>query len=103
MLGLNTLRKMGSFTVHPSITIETIDIHPEPQNLAKYNKKHVESMANSQGAAGPAKQTEHTMPAEDTVTSKEKGYVSPDTNNLKFFQKYTVSHMTGWMLTSIPW
>ena len=85
MLGLNTLRKMGIFTVHPSITIETIDIHPEPQNLAKYDKKQVKSVANSQGAAGPAKQTQHTMPAEDTMTSKEKGYVSPDANKLKFF------------------
>ena len=75
---------MGIFTVHPSITI---DIHHEPQNLAKYDKKQVESMANSQGAAEPAKQTQHTMPAEDTRTSKEKGYVSPDTNKLKSFSE----------------
>ena len=39
-------------------------------------------MADSQGAAGPAEQTQHTKPAEDTMTSKEKGYVSPDTNKL---------------------
>ena len=87
MLGLNTLRKMGIFTVQPCITIETIDLHPEPQILAKYDKKQVESMANSQGAAGPAKQTQNTMPTEDTMTSKEKGYVSPDTNQLKSFSE----------------
>ena len=31
LLGLNTLRKMGIFTVHPSITIKAIDINPEPR------------------------------------------------------------------------
>ena len=45
-------------------------------------------MANSQGAAGPAKQTQHTMPAEDTMTSKEKGYVSPDANKLESFSEW---------------
>ena len=49
------LSRMGIFTVHPSITIEITEIHPEPQNLTMYDKKQVESMANSQGAAGPAK------------------------------------------------
>ena len=44
-------------------------------------------MANSQGAAGPAKQTQHTMPAKDTMTSKEKGYVNPDTNKLISFSE----------------
>ena len=67
--------------------MKTIDIHPEPQNLATYDKKQVGSMANSQGAAGAAKQTQHTMPAEDTMTSKEKGYVRPDTNKLKSFSE----------------
>ena len=43
-------------------------------------------MANSQSAAGPVKQTQQTMPAEDTITSKEKGYVSPNANKLKCFQ-----------------
>ena len=73
--------------VYPSIIIETIDIQPEPQNLAKHDKKQVESMANSQGATGPSKQTQHTMLAEDTTTSKEKGYVSLDTNKLKSFSE----------------
>ena len=62
-------------------------------------------MANSQGAAGPAKQTRHTMPAEDTMTSKEKWYVSPDTNNLKSFsewlgpEEYDVTN--GWVNVDI--
>ena len=56
---------MGIFTVHPNKTIEKNYIHPEPQNGAKYDKKQVELMANSQGAAGPTKQTQHIMPAED--------------------------------------
>ena len=50
---------MGIFTEHPSVTIETIDIHPEPQKLARYNKKQVQSMANSEGAAGPVNETQH--------------------------------------------
>ena len=41
-------------------------------------------MADSQGVAGPAKQAQHTMPAEDSMTSKEKWYVSPDTIKLKY-------------------
>ena len=79
---------MGIFTVHPSITNETINIHPEPQNLAKYDKKWEESMADSQGGAGPAKQTQHTMLAEDTMTSKEKGYVSSDTNKVESLSEW---------------
>ena len=46
-------------------------------------------MANSQGTAGPAKQTQNTMLAEDIMTSKEKGYVSPDANKLGVFFRMT--------------
>ena len=78
---------MRIFTVHPTITIETNDINPEPLNMAMNEKKQVESMVNSQGEHGPTKQSQHTMPVEDTMTSKEKGYVSPDTNKLKSFSE----------------
>ena len=42
-------------------------------------------MADSQDAAGPAKWTQHTMPAEYTMTFKEKGYVCLDTKKLDLF------------------
>ena len=67
LLDLNA-RKMGIFIGHPSVTLETIDIHPEPQNLARYDQKQVESRANSQSVAGPANETQHTRPAEESMT-----------------------------------
>ena len=71
LLGLNTLRKMEIFIEHPSVTTETSEIHPELQNLTRYDKKHMESMDNSQGAAEPAKQTQHIIQAEPTMTCAE--------------------------------
>ena len=89
LLGLNTLRKMGIFTEPPGVTTETTEIYPEPQNLTSYDKKLVESVANSQGAAGPTKQTQHNIPAEDTMTYTEQGYVSPDNNESRVFFRIT--------------
>ena len=39
--------------------METVDICPEPQNLARYEQKQMESKATSQNAAGPAKDSAH--------------------------------------------
>ena len=49
---------MGALTEQPRVTIETTYIHPEPQKLAKYHQKKVESKANSQGAAAKVEDTE---------------------------------------------
>ena len=47
----------------------------------------VKPVAHSQGAAGPTKQTQHNMPAKDTMTCTEQGYVSPDNNESEIFSK----------------
>ena len=52
---------MGIIIEHPCVKSETIYIKPEPQKLAWYDKKQIGSMANSQDAVGPAKETQHTM------------------------------------------
>ena len=50
LLGLNAMRKFGLFTKHPRISIETVDLIPSTQNLAKHETKEVTA---SQGATGP--------------------------------------------------
>ena len=50
LLGLNAMRKFGLFTKHPRISIETVDLFPSTQHLAKHETKEVTA---SQGAAGP--------------------------------------------------
>ena len=45
------MRKFGLFTKHPRISIETIDLFPSTQNLARCETKEVTA---SQGAVGPA-------------------------------------------------
>ena len=50
LLGPNTIRKFGLFTKHPRISIETVDLFPSTQNLARCEVKEVTA---SQGAAGP--------------------------------------------------
>ena len=42
LLGLTVLRKMGLFHKHRLMIIETIDIHQELRNLAKYDSKVVD-------------------------------------------------------------
>ena len=51
LLGLNAMRKFGLFTKHPRISIETVDLFPSTQNLARCETKEVTA---SQGAVGPA-------------------------------------------------
>ena len=50
LLGLNAMRKFGLITKHPRISIETVDLFPSTQNLARCEKKEVTA---SQGAVGP--------------------------------------------------
>ena len=49
LLGLNAMRKSGLFTKHPRISIETVDLFPSTQNLAKHETKEVTA---SQGVSG---------------------------------------------------
>ena len=44
------MRKFGLFTKHPRISIETLDLFPSTQNLARQETKEVTA---SQGASGP--------------------------------------------------
>ena len=44
------MRKFGLFTKHPRISIETVDLFPSTQNLARHETKEVTA---SQGALGP--------------------------------------------------
>ena len=62
---------------------------PKPQNLARYDREQMESMANNQGAPRPANETQHTMATEDTMTSTEQWYLSPDNNNESVFFRMT--------------
>ena len=50
LLGFNTMRKLGLFTKHPRISMETVDLFPSTQNLARCEAKEVTA---SQGAVGP--------------------------------------------------
>ena len=50
LLGLNAMRKFGLFTKHPRISMDTVDLFPSTQNLAKHETKEVTA---SQGASGP--------------------------------------------------
>ena len=50
LLGLNAMRKFGLFTKHPRISIETVDLFPSTENLARYETKEVTAR---QGASGP--------------------------------------------------
>ena len=50
LLGLNAMRKFGLFTKYPRVSIETVDLFPSTQNLARHETKEVTA---SQGASGP--------------------------------------------------
>ena len=44
------MRRFGLFTKHPRENIETVDLFPSTQNLARHETKEVTA---SQGASGP--------------------------------------------------
>ena len=50
LLGLNAMRKFGLFTKHPRISIETVDLFPSTQYLARCETKEVTAR---QGASRP--------------------------------------------------
>ena len=71
LLGLNAMRKFGLFTKHPRISIETVDLFPSTQNLAKHETKEVTA---SQGASGPVIESA-------TGTKVTSGHMYEMTNN----------------------
>ena len=50
MLGLTLLRKMGLFHKHRLMIIETIDIHQEQKNLARYDSKVMDKCTNEKSS-----------------------------------------------------
>ena len=71
LLGLKTMWKFGLFTKHPRINIETVDLFPSTQNLARCEAKEVTA---SQGAAGPVTESA-------TGTKVTPGHMYEMTNN----------------------
>ena len=47
LLGLPTMRKMGLFTDHKLMNVETVDIHAEYRNLARYESNN-DRMSNNE-------------------------------------------------------
>ena len=80
LLGLNTPRKKSLFTKYPKMSTETIDIHPEQQNLARCDPKEVASTIH-QGVAAPGKEAHHPWQANNNLISKDQGYVKPSNIN----------------------
>ena len=71
LLGPNAMRKFGLFTKHPRISIETVDLFPRTQNLARCETKEVTAR---QGASRPIIQSA-------TGTKVTSGHRYERTNN----------------------
>ena len=71
LLGLNAMRKFGLFTKHPRISIETVDLFPSTQNLARCEAKEVTAR---QDASGPIIESA-------TGTKVTSGHMYEMTNN----------------------
>ena len=80
LLGLTTMRKFGLLTKRPRISIETVDLFPSTQNLARCEAKEVTA---SQGAAGPAAGIQYSRPADYMITPTGRGYVNQKHINKK--------------------
>ena len=80
LLCLNTMRKLGLFTKHPTISTETVDLFTSTQNLARCEAKEVTA---SQGAAGPAAEIQCSRPADYMITPTGRGYVNQKHINKK--------------------
>ena len=75
LLGLNAMRKFGLFTKYPRISIETVDLFPSTQNLARCETKEVTA---SQGTVGPVIESA-------TGTKVTSGHMCEMTNNEKMY------------------
>ena len=74
LLGLNAMRKFGLFTKHPRISIETVDLFPSTQNLARCEMKEVTARQGAsrpiiESATGTKVTSEHRYEMTDNDTS----------------------------------
>ena len=87
LLGLNTFRKIGHFTKHPRVSIETVDLDSSAQNLARCDLQ-VEIATARQVQQRPVTEAQCSRSARGTLIHPGLWYIVNNNNASDSFSKW---------------